>query len=68
MQFLVYGILFIIAAALIIALVVGVTLKLAGLLIMALIVVAAVTFVMNKVRSPRNRNMIGGPGPGERRR
>jgi hypothetical protein len=53
MKFLVYGVLFLIAAAMVIGLIVGVTVKLIGLLFMALIVVAAVSFVMNKVRGPR---------------
>ena len=46
------AVLFLIAAAMVIGLVVGVTFKLIGLLFMALIVVAAVSFVMNKVRGP----------------
>jgi hypothetical protein len=50
MKLFVYGILFVIAAAMVIGLVVGITFKLIGLAIMALIVVAAVTFIMRKVR------------------
>ena len=53
MMFLVYGVLFVIAAAMVIGLVVGATFKLIGLLFMALIVVAAVSFIMNKLRGPR---------------
>ena len=60
MKILVYGVLFLIAAAMIIGLVIGVTFKLVGLLFMALIVVAAVSFVMNKIRGPSP------PGPTER--
>jgi len=50
MKFLVFGVLFLIAAAMVIGLVVGATFKLIGLLLMALIVVAIVSFVMSKVR------------------
>jgi predicted membrane protein len=68
MKFLVYGVLFIIAAALIIGLVIGVAFELIGLLFSALIVVAVVTFVMNKVRGPGHRERLRGPGPTERLR
>ena len=68
MKVIVFGVLFLIAAAMVIGLIVGVTFKLIGLLFMALIVVAAVTFVMNKVRGPRHRDHLGGPGPTERLR
>ncbi|HEX5008434.1 MAG TPA: hypothetical protein VFV70_15075 [Hyphomonadaceae bacterium] len=50
MKFLVFGVLFLIAAAMVVGLVVGATFKLIGLLFMALIVVAAVSFIMSKVR------------------
>ena len=68
MKFLVYGVLFIIAAALVIGLVIGVAFELIGLLFSALIVVAVVTFVMNKVRGPGHRERLRGPGPTERLR
>ena len=52
MKLFVYAILFVVAAAMVIGLVVGMTFKLIGLAIMALLVVAAVTFIMKKVRGP----------------
>jgi uncharacterized membrane protein len=68
MKIIIFGVLFLIAAAMVIGLVVGVTFKLIGLLFMALIVVAVVSFVMNKVRGPRHRDRINGPDPAERLR
>jgi hypothetical protein len=68
MKIVVYGVLFLIAAAMVIGLVVGVTFKLIGLLFMALIVVAVVSFVMNKVRGPGHRDRLTGPDPTERLR
>jgi uncharacterized membrane protein len=63
-----FGILFVIAAAMVIGLVVGVALELIGLLFMALIVVAAITFVMNKVRGPGHRDRLTGSNPTDRLR
>jgi predicted membrane protein len=68
MKFLVYGVLFIIAAALVVGLVIGVAFELIGLLFSALLVVAVVTFVMNKIRRPAHRDRLRGPGPTERLR
>jgi predicted membrane protein len=68
MKFLVYGVLFIIAAALVIGLVIGIAFELIGLLFSALLVVAAVTFIMNKIRGPGHRDRLRGPGPTERLR
>ena len=68
MKSLVYGVLFLIAAAMIIGLVVGATFKLLGLLFMALVVVAVVSFVMNKIRGPGHRDRVKGRGPSERLR
>jgi predicted membrane protein len=68
MRFLVYSALFIIAAALILGLVIGVAFELIGLLFSALLVVAVITFVMNKVRGPGHRDRLRGPGPTERLR
>ena len=68
MKFLVFAVLFAIAAAMIIGLVVGVTFKLIGLLFMALIVVAAVSFIMNRIRGPGHRDRLKARGPSERLR
>ena len=54
MKFLVFAVLAVVAFALIAGLVVGVAFKLIGLGIMALLVVAAVTFIMRKVRGGRD--------------
>jgi uncharacterized oligopeptide transporter (OPT) family protein len=58
MRSLFFAFLFVAAAGLIVALLVGVTLKIVGLLVMALLVVAAVTWVMNKVRGPRDAERL----------
>jgi predicted membrane protein len=68
MKFLVYGVLFIIAAALVIGLVIGAAFELIGLLFSALLVVAVVTFLMNKVRGPGHRDRLRDPGTTERLR
>ncbi len=54
MQF-VYLILFIVAAVLAAGLIIGAVFKLIGFAIAALLVIVAVTWVMNKVRGPRTR-------------
>jgi len=52
-----FFILALIAIGMIIALVVGVTVKLIGLLFMALIVVAGVTWLMKKIRGPSSKGV-----------
>jgi uncharacterized membrane protein len=53
MKFIVFAVLAVVAFALVAGFIIGVTLELIGLGIMALIVVAAVTFVMRKIRGPK---------------
>ena len=61
MKFLVFAFLALLAVGFIGALIVGFTLKLVGLLFMALIVVAAVKFVMGKIRGPRRTLTLDHP-------
>ena len=53
MKLLVPAFLTLAAIGLVVALLIGVTLKIVGLLFMALLVVAVVTFVMRKLKGPR---------------
>ena len=53
MKLLVYAFLFIAAAVLVIGLVIGLAFKLIGFAVAALLVVAGVTWVMNKIRGPK---------------
>jgi hypothetical protein len=55
MKFIAFAVLALIAAALVVGIVIGTVFELIGLGIMALLVVAAVTFIMRKVRGPRHR-------------
>lgn len=57
MKFIVFAVLGIIAFALIAGFVIGLALEIIGLVIMALIVVAAVSFVLRKVRGNRHRSL-----------
>lgn len=57
MKFIIFAVLGIVAFALVAGFVIGIALELIGLGIMALIVVAAVTFVMRKIRGPRHRSL-----------
>jgi hypothetical protein len=66
MKFIVFAVLAVVAFALVAGLVIGVALELIGLLIMALIVVAAVSFVMKKIRGPRRRGHLDHPLDRER--
>ncbi len=66
MQFVVFALLGLIALGFVLALIVGFTLKLAGLMIMALLVVAVVSFVMRKIRGPRRPLSLDHPADAER--
>jgi hypothetical protein len=54
MRFVFTGFLFLAAAGLIVALLIGVAFKLVGLLFLALLVVAGVTWTMKKIRGSNN--------------
>jgi hypothetical protein len=54
MKLIVFAVLALIAAALVVGIVIGAVFELIGYGLLALLVVAAVTFVMKKVRGPRN--------------
>lgn len=53
MKLLVYAFLFVAAAVLVIGLVIGLAFKLIGFAVAALLVVAGVTWVLNKIRGPK---------------
>jgi hypothetical protein len=66
MKFVIFAILALVAAALIAGIVIGAVFQLIGYGLMALLVVAAVTFVMKKVRGPRDRLRIHRDNDAER--
>lgn len=66
MKFVIFAILAIVAAALIAGIVIGAVFQLIGYGLMALLVVAAVTFIMNKVRGPKDRIRINRSSEAER--
>ena len=57
MKFLVFGFLALAALGLVAALIIGVALKIVGLLFLALVVVAAVSLVMSRFRGTLNLNL-----------
>jgi membrane protein implicated in regulation of membrane protease activity len=65
MKFLVSAFLMLAAIGLVVALTIGVTLKIVGLLFMALLVVAAVSFVMRKLKHSRKTLMLDHPQDAE---
>jgi hypothetical protein len=68
MKLLVAAFLTLAAIGLVVALLIGVTLKIVGLLFMALLVVAAVSFVMRKLKGPRGAAPLDHPLDTERLR
>jgi hypothetical protein len=58
MKFLGFGFLFVLAAALVLAMLLGVAVQIIWYGFLALLVVGAVTFVMNKVRGPKRVDRI----------
>jgi hypothetical protein len=66
MKFVIFAVLALVAAALIAGIVIGAVFQLIGYGLMALLVVAAVTFVMKKVRGPRDRLRIQRANEAER--
>jgi len=58
MKFLGFGFLFVLAAALVLAMLLGVAVQIIWYGFLALLVVGAVTFVMNKIRGPKTVDRI----------
>lgn len=58
MKFLIFAVLALIAVALVVGIVIGAVFELIGYGLMALLVVGVVTFVMKKVRGPRDRSRV----------
>ena len=58
MKILGFGFLFVLAAALVLAMLLGVAVQIIWYGFLALLVVGAVTFVMNKVRGPKRADRI----------
>ena len=66
MKFIVFAVLAVVAVALVAGIVVGAVFELIGYGLLALLVVAAVSFVMAKVRGPRRRMRVARPPDAER--